>query len=127
MRLAHAGSFGYRDEPLAVYTRHPGNVTNNSEKMAAGFCRALRNVLARCDLSAADRRHVRKCLGRLYAGYAYHAHDRGDRDEAGRRLRAAIAAGDRRPYTLALAAGNLLPGWAAGPLRRLKQRIGGGA
>lgn len=126
LRLAHAGDFGYRDEPLAVYTRHAGNVTNQAEKMAAGFCRALRNVLDRCDLSAADRRHVRRCLGRLLSGYAYHAHDRGDRAEAGRRLRAAVRAGDRRPYTLALAASCLLPGWVGGPLRRLKQRIGGG-
>lgn len=123
-RMAAGGRVGFMAEPMAIYTRHPGNVTNNQDMMVGGFCRALRNVLARCELTPASRRHVRQCLARQLFNHAYLAYDRGDRGEAGRRFRAAIRAGDRRPYTLALAASCCLPGWLASRLRRAKQGVG---
>jgi glycosyltransferase involved in cell wall biosynthesis len=122
MRMAHAGEFGFLPEPLAVYTRHPGNVTNDRDKMVGGFCQALRNAMARCPLAPEDRAHVRRHLREKQFEYAYLAYDRGDIAAARRRFAAAVRAGDRRPLTLALAAGCLLPGGALRAARRLWSR-----
>jgi hypothetical protein len=96
-------------------------VTNDDDRMAGGFARALRNVLARCDLPPADRRFVRRQLRQQLFNHAYLAYDRGDLAEARIRFREAIRAGDRRPVTLALAAVCCLPGWAVRKLRTLRQ------
>jgi glycosyltransferase involved in cell wall biosynthesis len=121
LRMAHRVTWGYMAEPLAVYTRHLDNMSSNFDTMTAEFAQALRNVLAKCDLSPADRGYVRERLAAQLFNHAYLAYDRGDRATARRRFAAAIRAGDRRPYTLALAASCYLPGWLAGGLRRLKR------
>ena len=122
LRMAYRFTWGYMAEPLAAYTRHLDNMSSDHENMADEFARALRNVLAKCDLAPADRRLVRRQLRVQLFGHAYHAYDRGDRPEARRRFGRAIRAGDRRPYTLALAASCYLPGGLMERLRRLKQR-----
>lgn len=121
MRMARTHTFGFLAEPLAAYTRHPGNVTNDSDKMVGGFCQALANVLARCDLAADDRRHVRRLLARQSFNRAYLAYDRGEFAEARRRFWRAIRAGDRRAGTLALWLACQLPSGTTASLRRLKQ------
>jgi glycosyltransferase involved in cell wall biosynthesis len=122
LRMAHAADFGFLNEPLAVYTRHAGNVTNNQDKMVGGFGRALRNVLARCPLAPAERRHVRRFMHILMFEYAYRAYDRGDVATARHRFTAAVRAGDLRPMTLALALGCRLPVGVVRTLRRLWRR-----
>lgn len=127
MRLAASRAFGFLDEPLAVYYRHPGNMTNNRDRLTGGFCRALRNVLAKAELGPHERRLVRRRIQNMLFSYAYLAYDRGDPGTARERFRAAIRAGNRRPMTLALAAASHLPGWLTGRLRRFKRRaVGGG-
>lgn len=121
LRMAHRFTWGYMAEPLAVYTRHLDNMSSNFDTMTAEFAQALRNVLAKCDLSPPDRRYVQGRLKAQLFGHAYLAFNRGDRAEARRRFGAAIRAGDRRPYTLALAASCYLPGWLNSGLRRLKR------
>ena len=122
LRMATRFTFGYLHEPLAIYTRHPDNMSGNHAHMVGEFCQALRNVL-RCDLPAADRRHVRDRLRKQLFNHAYLAYDRGDLGEARGRFAEAIRAGDRRPMTLALAAACRLPGWMTQRLRRLKQGV----
>jgi glycosyltransferase involved in cell wall biosynthesis len=126
MRLAAVRNLGFLNEPLAIYTRHAGNVTNNRDRMTGGFCQALRNVLERCDLSSTDRRCVRNRLRRQLFSYAYLAYDRGDLTVARQRFREAVRAGNRRPLTLALTAACHLPSWLTGTLRGWKQRVTGG-
>lgn len=125
LRMAHRFTWGYMAEPLAVYTRHLDNMSSNFDAMTAEFVRALRNVLAKCDLSGSDRSYIYDRLAAQLFGYAYLAYDRGDKAEARRRFAAAIRAGDRRPYTLALAASCYLPRWLTSPIRKLKQAAKG--
>jgi len=124
LRMASRFTFGFMSRPLAIYTRHIDNMSSNHDHMIGEFCQALANTLRNCDLPPGDRRWVRSRFRHHLFNYAYLAYDRGDTAEAARRFRRAIRAGDRRPRTLALAAACLLPEWAVGRLRRLKQGAG---
>lgn len=123
LRMAHRMTFGFMAEPLAVYTRHPDNMSGDHDHMVGEFCAALRNVLC-ADLSGGDRHYIRGRLRQQLFHHAYLAYDRGDLGLARRRFAAAIRAGNCRPGTLALAAASLLPGWAVARLRKLKQGAG---
>ena len=121
LRMAHRFTWGYMAEPLAKYTRHRDNMSSDHDKMIAEFAQSLRNVLAKCDLSAADRAFVRGQLRDKLFGHAYIAYDRGDITAARARFWRAVRGGNVRPVTLALAALCTLPGPLARRLRRLKQ------
>ncbi len=121
LRMAHRFNWAYMAEPLAKYTKHLDNMSSNSDKMIADFVQALRNVLAKCALSASDRRFVRAQLRTHLFGHAYLAYDRGDIAAARGRFWRSVRAGDVRPTTLALAALCLLPGVLARRVRRVKQ------
>jgi glycosyltransferase involved in cell wall biosynthesis len=123
LRMAAVTDFGFLAEPLANYTRHPGNVTNNRDKMTGGFCQCLRNVLARGELTPADRRYVRGRLRDHLFSYAYLAYDRGDIVEARRRFADAVRAGNHRPLTVALAVACQLPEGLLRRVRSLMQRV----
>ena len=126
MRMAAERTFGFWDASLAVYTRHPGNVTNDAERMTGGFAQALRNVLKRApNLLPSDRRWVRRKLGSVLFAYAYHAYDRGDLATARVRFAEAIRAGNRQPLTLALWAVSQLPPPLFRHLRRTVQTMRG--
>ena len=125
LRLASRFTYAYMSEPLAVYTRHLDNMSSNHDKMIGEFAQALRNVLAKCDLSPADRRFVQDRLKAQLFNHAYLAYDRGDYPEARRRFARTVAAGDRSPRTLALAAASCLPGRLVRTLRKAKQGAAG--
>lgn len=127
LRMAHRFTWAYMTEPLANYTRHLDNMSSNHDKMIAEFVQALRNVLVKCDLSAADRRFVRAQLRTHLFGHAYLAYDRGDVATARARFWRAVRAGDWRPVTLALAGVCLLPGAVARRVRKLKQTAAPGS
>ena len=125
LRMAHRFTWAYMAEPLAKYTRHLDNMSSNHDKMIAEFVQSLRNVLVKCDLAPPDRAFIRQQLRTHLFGHAYLAYDRGDIATARRRFWLSVRAGDRRPYTLALAGLCLLPGAVARRVRGAKQTVGG--
>ena len=82
---------------------------------------ALRNVLATCDLSAADRKLVTDRLRHHLFHHAYLAYDASRYPDARRRFLASVRAGDLSPKTLAYGLACLLPGPVVSRLRRIKQ------
>jgi glycosyltransferase involved in cell wall biosynthesis len=125
LRLAARCTFGFLREPLAVYTRHPDNMSGDHDHMIGEFCQALFNAEKIDGLPEDDRHFVRERLRHHLFNHAYQAYDRGDVAEARVRFGRAITAGNRRPMTLALAAVCSLPPWAVRRLRRLKRGVAG--
>jgi hypothetical protein len=121
LRMASRFTFGFMNQPLAIYTRHIDNMSSNHDHMIGEFCQALVNTLQNCTLPPDDRRWVQSRLRHHLFSHAYLAYDSGNSKEAARRFRKAIRAGDCSPMTLALAAACLLPNWAVMRMRRLKQ------
>jgi glycosyltransferase involved in cell wall biosynthesis len=124
LRLAHRFTFAFMAEPLAVYTRHPGNMSGNQDAMVDEFCRALRAVLAKCRLSAGDRRHVVGMLRHHLFQHAYLAYDAGRYADARGRFGEAVRAGDVHPGTLAYWAACHLPPPLLARLRWAKHAAG---
>ena len=121
LRMASRFTFGFLHAPLAIYTRHLENMSSDHDHMIGEFCQTLANTLRHCELLPEDQHWIRRQLRHHLFSHAYLAYDRGDTAEAARRFRRAVAAGDSRPMTLALAAACLLPAAAVRRLRRLKQ------
>jgi glycosyltransferase involved in cell wall biosynthesis len=121
LRMASRFTFGFLQAPLAIYTLHPENMSSDHDHMIGEFCQTLANTLRNCELVPDDQQWVRQQLRHHLFSHAYLAYDRGDTAEAAKRFRRAVAAGDGRPMTLALAAACLLPTWAVRRLRSLKQ------
>lgn len=124
LRLSISRDFGFWDEPMSRYTSHENNITRNVERMRGGFCQAIRNVLAKGDLTPADRRFARRRLREQLYGHAYMAYDRGDLSEAKKRFSLAIRSGDWHPVTVALAAMCLIPPKLVAWFRRRKEGLG---
>lgn len=123
LRLATRHTYGFMNEPLAIYTRHGDNMSSNMDHMSEEFCEALANTLALDSLEKEDREHIRQRLLHHRFGYAYMAYDRGDTREARKRFRQAIHAGDWSPRTLVLATTCMLPSWAVSRLRKMKRKV----
>jgi glycosyltransferase involved in cell wall biosynthesis len=121
LRMASRFTFGFLQAPLAIYTRHLENMSSDHDHMIGEFCQTLANTLRNCELVPDDQQWIRGQLRHHLFSHAYLAYDRGDTAEAAKRFRRAVAAGDSRPMTLALATTCLLPTWAVQRLRRLKQ------
>jgi glycosyltransferase involved in cell wall biosynthesis len=88
LRLALRYEFCFRDGlALAVYNQHSsGSLTNDQDRMYAGFCKALERLLGEPGLGGAERAHVLHHLKRTRFDYAYPAYDRGDFGAAGDRF-----------------------------------------
>jgi glycosyltransferase involved in cell wall biosynthesis len=123
LRMAHRFTWGYMAEPLAVYTRHLDNMSSDHEAMFGEFAQALRNVLAKCDLSAEDRRLIRKQLTAQLYGHAYWAYDRGDLALARRRFAQYLRMAGPKPGAMAYWLACRLPFNLANRARRLKHRF----
>lgn len=123
LRIADRYTWAYMAEPMAVYTRHLGNMTNNVDYMYSEFVKALRSILVKCQLSETDRRWIEQRLVVQLSNHAYLALDRQDLKEARRRYGLAIRAGERKPYVLALAASCYLPVWVRNGLLRVKHNV----
>lgn len=79
LRMASNSTFGYWEEPLAIYTRHDDNMSSHHDRMRAEFCLALEKVLRKCGhLAPSEREWVRECLKRQSFGLAWDAYDRGE-------------------------------------------------
>lgn len=126
LRMAHRFTWAFLAETLANYTRHLDNMSSNHEKMIGEFAVALRTVLAKCELTAEDRRYIRTRLAAQLYGHAYLAYDRGEYRLARRRFADYLKVAGPKPHGLAFWAACALPFGAAGMARRLKHRIAGG-
>jgi glycosyltransferase involved in cell wall biosynthesis len=126
LRMAHTLTFGFMTRPLAVYTRHLDNMSSNQDHMIGEFAQALRNTLAKCDLTAEERRHVRARLEHQLFGHAYLAYDCGDFRTARRRFATLLKDTGPSAKGLAFWAACALPFGLAGRLRGLKHRVSGG-
>lgn len=120
-RMSTRFTFGFLNEPLAVYTRHTDNMSDNHDRMVGEFCQALRNVLVKCDLTAADRTHVRERLRHMLFHYGYLAYDSGRYADARVRFWHAIRAGKADLLTLAYWSVCTMPRGLVRAARRLKQ------
>lgn len=123
LRMAHRFTWAYLAEPLAIYTRHLDNMSSNHDRMIGEFAMALRNVLAKCDLTPAERHDIRDRLKAQLYGHAYLAYDRGDYREARRRFASYLKAAGPEPRGLAYWVACALPFGVMGRLRRFKHRF----
>lgn len=124
LRMAARYTFAFMAAPLALYTRHPDNMSADQDGMVDEFARALSNVLAKCDLPADDRRLVAARLRHHLFNHAYLAYDRGSYRAARGRFARAWRSGDHSPRTAAYWLACLLPGAAVRRLRGLKHTVG---
>jgi hypothetical protein len=91
LRIATTTRFAYHPEPLAIYTRHGGCVTNQSSKMNRGFRRALRRTVHHARARLPDQvGWVNTQLRRHLFERGYQAYDRGELACARRRFEAMI-------------------------------------
>jgi hypothetical protein len=120
LRLASGHTYGFMAEPLAIYARHLDNMSSNYDRMIAEFCQALRNVLVKCEVSAADRQFLRGQLRHHLFGHAYLAYEDGRLGEARARFGEVLRSGGQASAALYWLA-CCLPGGAVRGLRRLKQ------
>jgi len=126
MRMAHRFTWAYMTEPLAIYTRHRDNMSSNHERMIGEFAASLRNVLAKCDLSADEARYIQERLAAQLYGHAYLAYDRGDYRTARGRFGDHLRANGPSLRGLAFWTACALPFGLTGRMRRLKQALSGG-
>jgi glycosyltransferase involved in cell wall biosynthesis len=126
LRLASQMTYAFWSEPLAIYTRHEGGMSNDHDSMRGEFCLSLQKILHKCSwLEREDRCWIERSLYGHMFGFAYQAYDRGDYREA--RLRFARYL---RRFGLE-ARGSLywslccLPFGLAGTLRKMKWRLAG--
>lgn len=120
-RMSARFTFGFLNEPLAVYVRHDDNMSDNHDRMVGEFCQALRNVLVKCELSAADRTHVRGRLRHMLFHHGYLAYDAGQYADARSRFWQAIRAGALDPKTAAYWAASAMPRGVVSLARRAKR------
>jgi glycosyltransferase involved in cell wall biosynthesis len=126
LRMIPRTTFAYWPEPLAIYTRHADNMTNNLDGMRRAFWETLdRYQRKSISLEPAERLLLQQCVQENLFSYAYHAWDRGDYPAARTRFARLVrdhgfsfrAAG----YWLLAA----LPFGTAGGLRRIKHLLAG--
>jgi len=69
LRMASRMTFGYLEQPLAIYTRHLDNMSSDHDGMSREFCTSLKKVLAKCDwLERGERAWIEQrleCLNRF--------------------------------------------------------------
>jgi len=125
LRICNKMQLAFYPEPLAIYTRHPGGMSHNHDRMGEGFIVALKNVRNKCSqLGPEDLEIIDRQLQIHLFGQAYRAYDHGDfslarerfatlQKEAGLRVRDALY------WSLCL-----LPPQAVRILRQCKRMLG---
>lgn len=124
LRLVRRTGYGYLNELMAVYFKHPDAMTTDRGRMLRAWCEAIathRRVVA--DVPPTEERIRKRTLRALRFSRAYHAFDQGDLAAARGLFREAVRAGNWDPYTLALTTACHLPGWLTRRLRWVKQRL----
>ncbi len=87
LRMAIQMNLAFYPEPLAIYTRHLGCMSNDHDVMGEGFIVALKNVRQKCPHLGPDELSVLNRQLRDHLFYrAYGAYDRGDHRLARRRF-----------------------------------------
>ena len=124
LRLAHRHTFGFWNDSLAVYAKHEGGMSNDTDGMCREFCMALKNLRNQSPLDRSERRLVDKHLRHHMFGYAYRAYDRGDYREAKTRFAELLKT---LPEARAFAYWSFtnLPGGVARMLRGAKRKADG--
>ena len=125
LRLAAQATFAFRPEPLAIYTKHDGGMSNDDDGMSREFGEALLRLTNQVELTPAARAIRDRQLRHHLFGYAYRAYDRGDYREARRRFGRLIriCGGDSR--SLAFLAVCSAPGPLIRGTRGVIQRLRG--
>lgn len=124
LRLAHQYTFGFWSAPMAVYTRHSDNMSENHDHMIGEFCQSLLNVLAKCALDPQDRLFIAERLRNQLFDHAYLAYDDGRLAEARMRFRRCFGAGRVDARSLALWCLAWLPAGLVRRFRSFKQSLG---
>ncbi|MCE9529633.1 MAG: glycosyltransferase [Planctomycetes bacterium] len=86
LRMAATMTFAFRAEPLAIYTKHPDGMSNDTDGMNREFCMALRRLREQVSLSSGNESLLDQQLRHHLFNYAYRAYDRGEYPEARRRF-----------------------------------------
>jgi glycosyltransferase involved in cell wall biosynthesis len=126
LRMTLQTQFAYWPEPLAIYTRHGDNMTNNLDGMRRAFWETLKRYQRKkTPLGPAEQRLLQQCIEDNLFSYAYHAWEQGDyraaRSRFGRLVRDHGLSFRTAGYWLFAA----LPFGAAGGLRRIKRLFAG--
>jgi len=121
LRLSLSVTFGYLNRPLAIYTRHETNMSDNHDHMIHEFCETLQKLLRNPRLKPDDRDWIEQLWRRQLFYHAYNAFDAGEYGRARPRFRKAIRAGNRQALPLYLACH--FPTGVIRGIRRLKQTL----
>ena len=121
LRLSLDATFGYLDQPLAIYTRHQTNLSSDQEHMIGDFCETLRTLLREPSLTRDDRDWIQQLLQKQLFYHAYNAYNSGRYDLAKPRFRDALRAGNRQAMPLYLACH--LPAGLIRGLRSMKHSL----
>jgi GT2 family glycosyltransferase len=79
LRMAHRMQLAFYPEPLAIYRRHVGCMSNNHDSMGEAFYSALMKVRDKCpDLDLEDLNILDRQLQHHLFNQAYSAYDQGD-------------------------------------------------
>ena len=124
LRMLPLAPFAYWPVPLAIYTRHDDNMTNNVDLMQQAFCDTLARHAAkngqwyrrdRALFDAALRDHM------FYFGYS--AYERGDYGTAKRRFANGLKRFPLSPRLMAYWAATCLPHRAVDTVRAVRRKV----
>jgi glycosyltransferase involved in cell wall biosynthesis len=122
LRVASQFRYGCWPEPLAVYYRHDGCMSNDNDHMLKEFMTALKKCREKCPHLGADEQGLLRTQFRnALFGYAYWAYDRGDYASARVRFGQLLREAGFESRAALLWFACALPFGMAGKARRLKQ------
>jgi glycosyltransferase involved in cell wall biosynthesis len=124
LRTIPLTSFAFVPEPLAIYTRHAANMTNDLDLMQQGFCDTMiRHAAKNGEWYQRHRRLFDKALRDHLFNLGYLAYQRKDYALARRRFRDGLRRVPFDPRLSAYWAATCLPAGALGAIRRMRQRL----
>jgi len=124
LRLAQRGPFGFIEEPLANYLKHPGSISSDTDRMDREFATAIGKIIEKCpDLSPEESELVRRRHRWLMYNLGYNSYSRGEFPQARQRFRSLFREYGPDAVSVALWATCQLPAGFVRRARRIKHTL----